>query len=89
MTTFKKIYNPDKDPRNPIVEIGIEIHSKAHHEYEYGHLTPIITKVIFGKIRRSDYSTETLHKLMEAQGYSPNSFCIASVWECQDDTNIF
>ena len=88
MTRYKPIYKPDKDPRNQIIEIGIEIHSKAHHEYEYGHLTPIITKVIFGKIRRSDYSTETLHKLMAEQGFSPNSFCIRSVWECEEGPTI-
>lgn len=89
MTTYKPIYQPDKDPRNPIIEIGIEIQSKAQIETDCHRLVPVMTKVIFGKINRSDYSTETLHKLMEAQGFSPNSFCIASVWECQDDSNIF
>ena len=88
MTIYKPIYNPNYDPRNPVIEVGIEIQSKAQIETDCHRLVPVMTKVIFGKINRSDYSTETLHKLMREHNYSPNAFVIKSVWECQEGPEI-
>lgn len=87
MTSYKP-YNPNQDPRSKIIEIGIQIATKAHHEYEYGHLTPIHTRIIFGHIDRSDYSTETIHQIMKEQGFNPNCWYAQSVWQTSNDNHF-
>ena len=87
MTSYKP-YNPNQNQSSKTIEIGIQIATKAQHEYEYGHLTPIHTRIIFGKIDSSNYSTETIHQIMKSQGYLPNCWVAKSVWQTSNDNHF-
>ena len=85
MARSYKPYQVNKDPRPKIIEIGIEIATKAQIETDCHRLVPVHTRIIFGNIQRSDYSIETIHQVMKEQGYSSNQWVAKSVWQCCDD----
>lgn len=95
MTTYQP-YNPNKDTRPSIVSIGCEIATRAQEEYEYGHLIPIKTQIVFLDVPRDVVFTKKggcdynyIATLLQQQGYSRAMWTIKSIWECQDDTDIF
>ena len=86
MTSYKP-YNPNKDTRLSIVSIGCEIATRAQEEYEFGHLIPIKTQivflgfpreVVFTKNGRCDYNT--VAALLQKQGYPRSLWTIKSIW---------
>lgn len=99
MTTYKPItnkYNPDKDDRPALVSIGCEIVTRAMEEYEYGHLIPIKTQIVFLNVPRKIVFTKkggcdynTVAALLQKQGYSRAMWCLKSVWEAQPEPDNY
>ena len=83
MKSFKPYKVSNKE--TALIQIGIEIATKAHIETDCHRLVPVDTRIIFGQIDRSDYSTETIHQIMAQQGYSPNSWVAKRVWQTTND----
>ena len=100
MTTYQP-YNPNKDTTRPsIVSIGCEIATRAQEHYDMGNgevaYVPIKTKIVFLDVPRDVVFTKkggcdynTVAALLQQQGYSRDMWTIKSIWECQDDTDIF
>ena len=91
MTTYKP-YNPNKDIRPAVVSIGCEIATRAMEEYEYGHLIPIKTQIVFLDVPRDIVFTKNggcdyniIAALLQEQGYPRAMWCLKSVWETQPE----
>ena len=99
MTTYRPTsdkYDPNKDDRPATVSIGCEIATRAMEEYEYGHLIPLKTQIVFLDVPRDIVFTKSggcdynhISALLQKQGFPRAMWCLKSVWECQDDTGIF
>ncbi|WP_319419720.1 hypothetical protein [Pleurocapsa sp. FMAR1] len=96
MTTFKKIYNANKDDRPVLVSISCEIATRAQIETDCHRLVPVDTKIIhFEDIPHckvylpcggTDY--KYIAKRLQEKGYG-SSWCIKSVWVSQSEPDNY
>ena len=78
-------YTPNKTTyKLPIVEVAVEIRTHNHHEYENGYLSPIQTKLIFIKLLRTNYTSETIWIALNQAGFYQGLWFIQSYWIAQE-----
>ena len=90
MTTYKPIYNPDKDDRPPIVSIGVSLitHEVEHLEQDGRHIQiPVDDEVIYLTADYNIVYTENggadynkIALLAEKAGWSRRHWKVMSVW---------
>ncbi len=91
MTTYKPIYQPDKDPRPKIIEIGCQLATREQIETDCHRLVPYDTRIVFLNVSRSIVYTKNgganyreIKQLLRERGYG-SSWILHSVWTTSND----
>ena len=92
MTTYKKIYNPNKDERPKLVSIGVSLitHEVHHLIQDDRHIEiPVDDEIVYLTVPREivylpcgGASYDIIADLLEQEGYLKKHWRIMSVWEC-------